>query len=160
MFMSSNPLRSRRFAQRQSEKIHSLITFRLAEVTFALPLDAALQVFPLNCPQSTPQDPTAYQTCFQEQDLKVIDFGDRWFNQSSVKGVKSLSVLVVQNREGDRLGILLPSPPSIHHVPESGFSPLVVELELIPCLGRQQVNIGDSQWGYWVDVERLLTVAV
>lgn len=157
--MSFVSLRSPRFAKRQAEKIHSILTFTIAETSLALSLDAALQVFPLDCPQPDPQDLTACLTHYQNRELKVVDLGDRWFNRPLAREGENLSVLVVQNREGDRLGILLPSPPNIHHLPESDFSSLdtqPVPRVPISCLETQQIRTGEDRVLYRIEVEMLL----
>jgi chemotaxis signal transduction protein len=153
-----SPLRSRRLAAQQADKTQRLITFKLGEETFAVPLDQVQKVTTLDRLYGDPHHTGVSLTTYQGQELVVIDVGQRIFGRtpqglspdrqehSSVVStdrpdpIKYLLVLqsdLVSNAtETDHrlVGLPIDSAPSIQSISVSAFQPL-------PEIYRQHGNI-------------------
>jgi chemotaxis signal transduction protein len=144
-----SPLRSRRLAAQQTEASQRLITFKLGEENFALPLDRVQKVTTLDLLYADPQGTGVSLTTYQDREVLVIDVGHRIFgkppqiwlpgeheNSSSIGTnpnlnlIRYLLILKSESNESpdqieDRLvGLRIDSPPSIQSMPLSAFQPL------------------------------------
>jgi chemotaxis signal transduction protein len=76
-----SPLRSRRLAAQQTEATQRLITFKLGEENFALPLDRVQKVTTLDLLYADPQGTGVSLTTYQDREILVIDVGHRIFGK-------------------------------------------------------------------------------
>jgi chemotaxis signal transduction protein len=76
-----SPLRSRRLAAQQTEASQRLITFKLGEENFALPLDRVQKVTTLDRLYGDPNGTGLSVTTYQDRELVVIDVGHRIFGK-------------------------------------------------------------------------------
>jgi chemotaxis signal transduction protein len=146
-----SPLRSRRLAAQQTEATQRLITFRLGEENFALPLDRVHKVTTLDRLYGDPGGTGVSLTTYQGRELVVIDVGHRIFGKmpqilppTSKRFTGTIEAridsnlvryLIVFQPEPDRLvGLPIDSPPSIQSIQLSAFQPL-------PEIYRQHRNI-------------------
>ena len=155
-----SPLRSRRLAAAKTEATIRLITFKLYQETFALPLASVYRVTTLDAPgqrgqrlYGDPHGTGVSLTTFQGRELVVIDVGQRIFgtpqllhqqreaiavptDQPEPKRIADLiRYLLILQPEPDRLvGLPIDSPPSIQSIQVAAFQPL-------PEIYRQHGNI-------------------
>ena len=154
-----SPLRSRRLAAQQTEATKRLLTFKLGEGDFALPLDRVQKVTTLDRVYGDPDRTGVSLTTYQGRELVVIDVGYRIFgkppqvllpsqqkrylpidtNQNS-DAVRYLLILQSESvgtatGVGNQLvGLPIDSPPSIQSIKLSAFAPL-------PEIYRKHSNI-------------------
>ncbi len=156
-----SPLRSRRLAAQQAETLQRLITFKLRQETFALPLDRVHKVTTLDRLYGDANGTGISLTTYQGRELVVIDVGQRIFGNAptvlsplttqpkSIRVTKAASqvealetdtnnlvryLLILQCEDEQLVGLPIDSPPSIQSVPISAFQPL-------PEIYRQQSKI-------------------
>jgi chemotaxis signal transduction protein len=152
-----SPLRSRRLAAQQVEATQRLITFKLGEETFALPLDGVHKVTKLDRLYGDPGGTGVSLTTYQGRELVVIDVGHRIFGKApqvlppdrkkgsgiveSKKNSDAVRYLLILQSTGataeheQRLvGLPIDSPPTIQSIQASAFGPL-------PEIYRQSSNI-------------------
>jgi chemotaxis signal transduction protein len=151
-----SPLRSRRLAAQQTEATKRLITFKLGESDFALPLDRVQKVTTLDRVYGDPDRTGVSLTTYQGREMVVIDVGYRIFGKeqqvllpSQQKRTTTLTIqqdgdlvrylLILQAESVDGLvgqlvGLPIDSPPSIQSVQLSAFQPL-------PDIYRKHSNI-------------------
>lgn len=152
-----SPLRSRRLAAQQVEATQRLITFKLGEETFALPLDGVHKVTKLDRLYGDPGGTGVSLTTYQGRELVVIDVGHRIFGKApqvlppspkkssgTVDLTRSLDtvryLLILQSAPTDTtteqrlVGLPIDSPPTIQSIQLSAFQPL-------PEIYRQSSNI-------------------
>jgi chemotaxis signal transduction protein len=138
-----SPLTSRRSSNRKVKPTQQLIVFRLRNEGFALPIRASLKVIPLGEVFGAPQTTGVGLTLYQEQELLVIDIGQRIFKglltQPAIPSsepsepsespppsgtIEGSYLLIVQSSSRKLVGLPLLEPPSLQRVPESAFAPL------------------------------------
>ena len=153
-----SPLRSRRLAAQKTEATKRLITFKLGEENFALPLDRVNKVTTLDRVYGDPDRTGVSLTTYQGRELVVIDVGYRIFGkspqvllpsqpkknhsldpQSDRDPVRYLLVLQSESIQTtgtatQLVGLPIDSPPSIQSIQLSAFQPL-------PDIYRQHSNI-------------------
>jgi chemotaxis signal transduction protein len=154
-----SPLRSRRLAAQQTEATKRLITFKLGEGDFALPLDRVQKVTTLDRVYGDPDRTGVSLTTYQGRELVVIDVGHRIFGkaqqvllpsqqtrassratQPDGDAIRYLLILQSESVEtatglGSQLvGLPIDSPPSIQSIKLSAFQPL-------PEIYRKHSNI-------------------
>ena len=123
-----SPLRSRRLAAQKTEATKRLITFKLGEENFALPLDRVNKVTTLDRVYGDPDRTGVSLTTYQGRELVVIDVGYRIFGKSPQ--------------------VLLPSQPKKNHSldPQSDRDPvrylLVLQSESIQTTGTATQLVG------------------
>jgi chemotaxis signal transduction protein len=106
-----SPLRSRRLAAQQTEATKRLITFKLGEENFAVPLDRVHKVTTLDRVYGDPERTGVSLTTYQGRELVVIDVGYRIFGKTPQ--------------------VLLPSQQQRHRIPATGHNGDVVRYLLI-----------------------------
>jgi chemotaxis signal transduction protein len=152
-----SPLRSRRLAAQQVEATQRLITFKLGEEMFALPMDGVHKVTKLDRLYGDPGGTGVSLTTYQGRELVVIDVGHRIFGKapqvlppSPKKGSGMVDptrssdlvryLLILQSAPSDGtteqrlVGLPIDSPPTIQSIQASAFQPL-------PEIYRQSSNI-------------------
>jgi chemotaxis signal transduction protein len=154
-----SPLRSRRLAAQQTEATKRLITFKLGEGDFALPLDRVQKVTTLDRVYGDPDRTGVSLTTYQGRELVVIDVGYRIFGKAQqvllpsqqtrtstrttqLDGDPIRYLLILQSdlvETGTGLvnglvGLPIDSPPSIQSIKLSAFQPL-------PDIYRKHSNI-------------------
>ncbi len=154
-----SPLRSRRLAAQQTEATKRLITFKLGEGDFALPLDRVQKVTTLDRVYGDPDRTGVSLTTYQGRELVVIDVGHRIFGKAqqvllpsqqtrtsprttqldgdSVRYLLILQAESVETAAGlvsQLVGLPIDSPPSIQSIKLSAFQPL-------PEIYRKHSNI-------------------
>ncbi len=154
-----SPLRSRRLAAQQTEATKRLITFKLGEGDFALPLDRVQKVTTLDRVYGDPDRTGVSLTTYQGRELVVIDVGHRIFGKApqeilpsqqtrtsprttQLEGDSVRYLLVLQSESVETatglvrqlVGLPIDSPPSIQSIKLSAFQPL-------PEIYRKHSNI-------------------
>jgi chemotaxis signal transduction protein len=146
-----SPLRSRRLAAQQTEATKRLITFKLGEGDFALPLDRVQKVTTLDRVYGDPDRTGVSLTTYQGRELVVIDVGHRIFGKAQqvllpsqqtrtssrttqLDGDSIRYLLVLQSESSQLVGLPIDSPPSIQSIKLSAFQPL-------PEIYRKHSNI-------------------
>ncbi len=154
-----SPLRSRRLAAQQTEATKRLITFKLGEGDFALPLDRVQKVTTLGRVYGDPDRTGVSLTTYQGRELVVIDVGHRIFGKAQqilLPAVQTRTSPRTTQLDGNSIGYLLvlqsepvetatgfvsqlvglpiDSPPSIQSIKLSAFQPL-------PEIYRKHSNI-------------------
>jgi chemotaxis signal transduction protein len=159
-----SPLRSRRLAAQQKEATQRLITFKLGEETFALPLDRVQKVTTLDRIYGDPQRIGMRFTTYQGQEVVLVDVehqilgkppqvlrsGD--LNNSSnldphnADPIKYLVILQSGSvaaatstapkiaQEQRLVGITIDLPPGIQSMPLSAFLPLTDRYNHLHCV--------------------------
>jgi purine-binding chemotaxis protein CheW len=160
-----SPLRYRRLSARQTEATHQLIAFRLRQEWFALPIDRVQKVVQMGKVYGDPKGTGISLTKYQGQELLVIDVSQRIFaeapsaNGDLAEGDRVRFLAIVQGQTGELVGLPIDSPPAIHRVPQSAFSPLpptFLAQGNIQCISSTMVQIGDCQPLFLLDRDLLL----
>ena len=165
-----SPLRSRRLAAQQTEATKRLITFKLGEGDFALPLDRVHRVTTLDRVYGDPDQTGVSLTTYQGREIVVIDVGYRIFGKeqqvllpSQQHRTTALNIhqqgdlvrylLILQAESVDGLigalvGLPIDSAPSIQSIKLSAFQPLPEiyrKHSNIHCVSAMSVTVtGDS----------------
>jgi chemotaxis signal transduction protein len=159
-----SPLRSRRLAAQQKEANQRLITFKLGEENFALPLDRVQKVTTLDRVYQDPQRSGFKFTTYQGQEVVLVDIKQQIFGKSpQVLAPSDLDnssnlvpghtepinyLLILQSAPGNRItptaskiadeqlliGITIDLPPSIQSMPLSAFLPLPDRYQHLHCV--------------------------
>jgi chemotaxis signal transduction protein len=170
-----SPLRSRRLAAQQTEATQRLITFKLCEETFALPLDRVHKVTTLDRLYGDPNGTGISLTTYQGRELVVIDVGYQIFGRTKQallptqpKGSGTISTerksdlvryLLIFQIDGERLiGLPIDSPPSIQSIQLSAFQPLPAiyhQHNNIHCVTAMSIDTPDRPSIFLLDVDSL-----
>lgn len=162
-----SPLRSRRFAARQTKANIQLIGFRLRQEWFALPIDAVKKVVPLGNVYGDPQGTGISLTNYQGRELLVVDVGRRIFGDRDNSLAQSPTsnppeqrfLLIVRGDRDTMVGLPIDSPPSICRVPETAFTPLpeiYLDRGNIHCIASTTIQMPDRPPMFLLDAERLV----
>jgi chemotaxis signal transduction protein len=178
-----SPLRSRRLAAQQVEATQRLITFKLGEETFALPLDGVHKVTKLDRLYGDPGGTGVSLTTYQGRELVVIDVGHRIFGKAPQvlpPSPKKGSGMVTPNRGSDNLvryllilqsapvsaaseqrlvGLPIDSPPAIQSIQASAFQPLPEiyrQSSNIHCVSSFSIDIPDRPSIFLLDVAAIV----
>jgi purine-binding chemotaxis protein CheW len=140
-----SPLRSRRLNPQKTEVTQQLITFKLRQETFAIPLEQVHKVTTIDRVYGDPQGSGIGLTIYQGQELVTIDvgqriFGDRPFDYSaqdladradklptSMSALASTEVkyiLILQTPHHSLIGLPIDSAPKLQSVTSSAFREL------------------------------------
>jgi purine-binding chemotaxis protein CheW len=109
-----------------------LLVFSLREHWFALPVNLVNKVVMLNNLYKMAPDLTTGLAFYQGTEIAVLDTYQRIFGQPFSSGSNGAEgaiaqptyLLIVQNLQGEPIGLPLESQPSLRRIPESAFSPL------------------------------------
>jgi chemotaxis signal transduction protein len=164
---------SRRTLHRRSDALQPLITFRLQQVWFALPIQVAQRVVPLGQVYGHSANGSLSLTHYQNQEIVVLDIRSRVFSHLSLEippaNEKSVAIttaiaqphlLIVDYRDGELVGIRLDTPPVLRRVPRSAFSPVPATYLLesgIRCVSAL-VTPAESEPLFFLNLEQLFEV--
>jgi chemotaxis signal transduction protein len=153
-------VRARRFANRKTEVIHSLITFRLRREWFAVPIEKVQKVIILELLYSDPQRPEISLTHYQSQEIVVINVDQRIFGETepSLTSQKPSYLAIIENNQGELTGLPFDSPPSIRRVPYSAFVSITdnyLKISNICCLSSNIIQLGDHPSLFLLDTQKL-----
>ncbi|HEY9627138.1 MAG TPA: chemotaxis protein CheW [Coleofasciculaceae cyanobacterium] len=139
---------SRRLANRRAEATQKLIVFCIHQTWFTLPIQAAEKVVSLGQVYGAPDGQGLRFTHYQDRQILVIDAKERIFGRreaikliapqqtaelqpspeslpdTDLPVVSSAYLLIVQDLQGESVGIPLDSQPMLRRVPLSAFKPL------------------------------------
>lgn len=137
--MSSFSIASRRLARRQGETAQQLIVFQLRQQWFALPIQFAYRVVPSGSVYRTRAGENNKVALHQGYELVVVDIDRLIFKTRSPQNRHLLPsssaerlhadlsqghMLILQNPQGQFIGIPLESTPGLRRVPNSAFAPI------------------------------------
>ena len=179
-----SPLRSRRLAAQKTEATQRLITFKLREETFALPLTSVHKVTTIDRLYGDPHDTGISLTTYQGRELVVIDVGHRIFGKTpqvlppssphdrnpivtfdatataADERAKLTRYLLILQPEPQRLvGLPIDSPPSIQSIQLSAFQPLPEiyrQHSNIRCVSSLSVDLPDRSAIFLLDIDLLV----
>lgn len=176
-----SPLRSRRLATQKVEATQRMITFKLRDETFALPLKSIQKVTTLNRLYGDPDRTGIGLTTYQGRELVTIDVGHRIFGkmpQTSVSTSRSENALdKLQSNHGERfsdearyllilepvpdrlIGLPIDSPPIIQLIQLSAFHPLPEiyrQLSNIHCVSSLSIDLPDRSAMFLLDIDLLI----
>jgi chemotaxis signal transduction protein len=126
-------LRSRRFANRAAEVTVQLITFRLRQDWFALPIDAVQRVASVQSGDLISNESGIMVNRVDQQALNLIDVDQRIFGQAelspkdanlSAEPQQDPCFIILQPQEGETFGFPIDSRPQLRRVPQSLIIPL------------------------------------
>ena len=123
--------KSRRFKSHSATITQQLITFKLRQEWFALPIKSVQKVFPMGKVYGDPKGTGVSLTIYQDKELLVVDVGHRIFGETPSPnppetGENAIQrfLLIVQSSQGELIGLPIDSLPALRRVPESAFTPL------------------------------------
>jgi chemotaxis signal transduction protein len=172
-----SPLRSRRLAAQQTEATQRLITFKLSDQIFALPLDRVHKVTTFDPSGSRlsqrlygdPNHTGVSLIAYQGRELVVIDVGQRIFGKTAAvapptqvpeSAANLVRYLLILQPEPDRLlGLPIDSPPSIQSLQLSAFQPLPEiyrQHSNIHCVSALSIELPDRPSIFLLDLESLV----
>jgi len=138
----SHPLvhRSRQLKSAQVVATRQLIVFPLRQDQFALPIQVAQKVISIDNLYGQSPDFDTGLVLYQNQDIPVIDIERRIFGhsapqkllpghsnsstRSSAYSIAQRYLLIIQNLQGESVGLPIVTQPMLRRVPESAFAPL------------------------------------
>ena len=177
-----SPLRSRRLATQKTEATQRIITFKLREDTFALPLTSIQKVTTLNRLYGDPDDTGISLTTYEGRELVVMDVGHQIFGKvrqavESISHYNEDSIGRLQNQSNDRrsddtryllilqsaldrlIGLPIDSPPIIQLIQLSAFHPLPEiyrQHSKIHCVSSLSIDLPDRSAIFLLDVDLLI----
>lgn len=128
--MVSSSLRSRRSSSRQAAPTQQILVFRLRQDWFALPIQVVHKVIPLDALYGSTPNSASGLVLYNHQEIPVIDVEQRIYGVSHrlTAGAGEPNsrryLLIVQNMQGEFVGLPIDEQPALERVPESAFSPL------------------------------------
>ncbi|MBI4785113.1 MAG: chemotaxis protein CheW [Oscillatoriophycideae cyanobacterium NC_groundwater_1537_Pr4_S-0.65um_50_18] len=171
---------SRRLANRRAEATQKLIVFCIHQTWFTLPIQAAEKVVSLGQVYGAPDGQGLRFTHYQDRQILVIDAKERIFGRR--EAIKLIApqqtaelqpspnadlpvfppayLLIVQDLQGESVGIPLDSQPTLRRVPLSAFKPLPTAYLVagnIRCISALVVIKAESPL-FLLNLEQLLQV--
>jgi chemotaxis signal transduction protein len=130
-----SPLRSRRLNPQKTEVTQRLLTFKLRQETFAIPLEQIHKVTTRDRVYGDPKGSGIGLTTYQGQELVAIDvgqriFGDEPFDYSSQAPIAEAAdgevkyILILHTPDRGLIGLPIDSAPLLQSVPISAFREL------------------------------------
>ncbi|MEO1134247.1 MAG: chemotaxis protein CheW [Cyanobacteria bacterium J06639_1] len=130
--------RTRRSRSRTAEATRQVLTFKLQDEWFALPLEAVRKVSVLGDIYGDGNHSGISLTVFEGRELVVVDVARRIFSQSDIGSSQSNAagaiasnnstapsfLIVVSNSEDNWVGLPTQTPPAVRRIPASAFTPL------------------------------------
>lgn len=161
-------LRSRRFAATQTEETKQMITFRLRQEWFALPILAVQKVVPLGKVYGDPKGTGVSITAYEGQEIIVIDVAQLIFRDSSSSNnfeletdiqtsefsflewekQRYLIIINLNEETQDLLGLPIDSQPAMRRVTKSTFKTLpqaYLNQGNINCVSAEIIELPDHQ---------------
>ncbi|HEY9749895.1 MAG TPA: chemotaxis protein CheW [Allocoleopsis sp.] len=167
-------LKSRRFGAKQTEATQQILTFRLDQEWFALPIQAVQKVVSLGQVYGDPQRSGVSLTLYQNRELVVVDVGHRIFGRTPSQETSAPAstghsfsqdlgltryLLVLQTRSGELVGLPIDSQPALRRVPMSAFGPLPAAYATegnIRCVSSLMLQTAEELPLFLLDPEVLL----
>lgn len=167
-------LKGRRFGAKQTEATQQVLTFRLDQEWFALPIQSVQKVVSLGHIYGDPQSSGVSLTSYQNRELVVVDVGHRIFGRVQSQDISAPTsvdhatsqdlslaryLLVLQTSSGELVGLPIDSQPVLRRVPMSAFGPLpaaYVTEGNIRCISSLMLQTADEPPLFLIDPEVLL----
>lgn len=150
----SSPRKSRRLKSQPAAVTQQLITFKLRQEWFALPIKSVQKVLPMGKVYGDPKGTGVSLTIYQDKELLVVDVGHRIFGENPslnlpVTGGNTIQrfLLIVQSSQGKLIGLPIDSLPALRRVSESAFTPLpdaYISEANIRCVSSLMLQIQES----------------
>jgi chemotaxis signal transduction protein len=164
-----SPLRSRRLAGDKAEVTQRILTFKLGEELFALPLAAVHKAIVLDRVYGDPNGTGVGLTTYQGRELVIIDVAQRIFGRDPDETLAQATfdrdtqavryTIVLQPEPNRFVGLPIDSPPSIQSLPMSAFGALPEIYRRnsnVHCISSLSVETPDRPSIFLLDVARLL----
>lgn len=135
-----SPLKSRRLRSHKSETTQQVIVFKIQHEWFALPIFAVKKVVPKSETHGDYQNFGAGLTVYEGKELLVIDISQQVFGNSPnppvVQPIAASTektpteqplqeyLLIIQNRQGELVGLPVASAPTVRRFSQSAIVPL------------------------------------
>lgn len=144
-----------------------LIAFQLRQIWFAVPMTAIVRVMPLGPIYGDPQHTGISVTRYDDQELTVVDVGHRIFSDPGALPAEVLDdatpatqscLVVLQTRQGERIGLPIDSQPEVRRVPETQIVPLPETYRQhgnIHCISTLSVQAADQPPLFILDPDQL-----
>jgi chemotaxis signal transduction protein len=166
-------LKGRRFGAKPTEATQQVLTFRLDQEWFALPIQAVQKVVSLGSVYGDPQHTGVSLTLYQNRELVVVDVGHRIFGQvpsqamaaspTESDSARNLSqtryLLILQASTGELFGLPIDSQPVLRRVPMSAFGSLPTAYATegnIRCISSLMLQTADEPPLFLLDPDKLL----
>jgi chemotaxis signal transduction protein len=165
MTSSFSPLKNRRLQSRQAQAVQQFLVFQLRQATFALSVEAVQKVTLLGQVFGDSQQSDVSLTLYENQELLVIDVGQRIFRgQESTTGSlvsnpsSSRFLLIVQDSQGQLVGLPVDSKPVMRQFLTSAVAPLpatYVTAANIQCVSSLMIQTQEQQPIFLIDPDQL-----
>jgi chemotaxis signal transduction protein len=167
--MAISPVKFRRGATRQTEKTEQLITFRLHQEWFAVPIGTVQKVVQMGKVYGDPQGTGVSLTNYQGQEILVIDVARRIFLKTSLEAQSEQPtltnsaiadvrlMLILKSDRAEVLGLPIDSTPVMQRVPQSAYSPIpegYISQGNVRCISSTSLQLGDRTL-FLLDVKQL-----
>lgn len=159
--------RTRRSRSRTAEATRQVLTFKLQDEWFALPLEAVQKVSTLGDIYGDGNHSGISLTVFEGRELVVVDVAQRIFSQPDNNATEAIApsdetpnfLIVVRSSEDNWVGLPTKTPPSVRRVPETAFTPLPETYQSagnIQCVSSLTVQTDDEPPIFMLDRDRLI----
>ncbi len=154
-------LRSRRSANKNSEVAEQMISFRLGQEFFALPIEHVQKVTFLEEVYGDPQQTGISLTRYQNQEILVIDVAKKILKpRQDVSEQQQRFLVVIKKATKELVGLPIDSPPSIIRVTQSAMT-TISETYLtrgsVRSIGSQMIQLPNLQPIFLLDIQKLLS---
>ena len=157
-----SPLRNKKIGAHLAENTRQMLVFQLQKEWFAIPIELVKQVVVLKEVYGDPAQNGISLTLYQNQEILVVDVGKRIFpqgkNTEDVKNDEQRYLIVLENSEGEIVGLPINGTPSLKRVADSAFSPLpsgYISEGNIQCVSNLIVESNEQKPYFLIDVEML-----
>jgi len=160
----TSSIRTRRSGVRNNQKTKQIISFRLRQEWFALPIEKIQKVLQMGKIYGDPQGTGISLTNYQGQEIVVIDVARRIFGESKTPYPVTNTneprfLLVVQRDSEDIIGLPVDSTPVMRRVTESAFT-VIPETYMtqgnIHCISSISIQLDDHPPLFLLDANRLV----
>ncbi|ACK71200.1 conserved hypothetical protein [Gloeothece citriformis PCC 7424] len=157
-------LASRRKASFKAEVTYPVITFRLRDCWFALPVISVQKVVFLDKIYGDPKKTGVGLTRYQEQEILVMDVGNKIFGEppqtqediEKINQEQQRYLAILSHPVGIFVGLPMDSPPIIQRVPESGFTSIpdvYLATGNLQCISSTMIKMADLPPTFLLDSE-------
>ncbi|HEY9703416.1 MAG TPA: chemotaxis protein CheW [Allocoleopsis sp.] len=157
-----SPLRHRKIGARFAENTRQMLVFQLQKEWFAIPIELVKQVVVLKEIYGDPAQNGISLTLYQNKEILVVDVGKRIFpqgkNTEDVKSDEQKYLIILENSQGEIVGLPIDSTPSLKRVPDSAFNPLpsgYISEGNIQCVSNLMIESDEQKPYFLIDVEML-----
>jgi chemotaxis signal transduction protein len=152
------PLRSRRRQVRKASSVQQILVFSLQQHWFALPVPLVYKVIAVDVLHRAENRGLPGLVLYQNQEIPVIDIQQRIFGATFDHTTSGFLVLV-QNMQGEVVGLPLTSQPNLRRIPESAIAPLsstYLAEGAIRCVIAMAISGQDEAPIFFLDLGQLL----